>query len=231
MFNVICIAFFAVFFSTGALADTPRAKLVECKKTGDIQQCKYQTAATISYVITPMPYALCAQAKCTINASDTKMASCQCPIYGIKNNNWQSISISDRPYADVRPGFDGQTLKQVTSNFSLAMAASNTHVDVTHTICKHSSPKPWANCFGVRCEVVSKLEHGIQKQVANCHCPVESSSTFLSSGPESTKDCDLGPDKIWSAATGDAGMGQYELIMQVYKNYKTPPKKDESNNE
>ncbi|KTD06983.1 hypothetical protein [Legionella jamestowniensis] len=206
-------------FNFSAFANTAKIEKIDCKKIEDSEQCSYKTGSTTSYVITSMPYALCAQARCKLEGSNDKMAVCQCPIYGVDSKNWQSISLSAQPYTDVKPAYADETLKQVTSNFSLAMAPSSNDLAVPHTQCTNKKPTPWANCFGVRCDVATKIVNGSKTIEATCLCPVETSLSYISSGPQTSSDCDLGKHEIWSAAKNETGMEQFELIRQAYKNY------------
>ncbi|ASQ46556.1 hypothetical protein [Legionella clemsonensis] len=217
----ILFLFVLFVFNFSAFANTTKIAKIDCKKVDNSEQCAYKTGSTTSYIITNMPYALCAQALCKLEEVNDKMSVCHCPVYGVESKNWQSISLSDRPYADVKPTYAGETLKQVTSNFSLALAPSSNNLTVPHAQCINNTPTPWANCFGVRCDVATKSVNGTKTIEATCLCPVETSLNYISAGPKTSSDCNLGKNEIWSAAKTEAGLEQYELIRQAYKNYKT----------
>ncbi|WP_133128813.1 hypothetical protein [Legionella nagasakiensis] len=200
---------------------SPNIQKINCRTIHGSKECVFKISGQRSYVITNMPYALCAQAKCSLDTVNSKRAHCNCPIYGLKNttSGWKSISLSAKKYEQVKPRYKDHALQQVTSNFSLAMAESPGHLNVAHTSCKSDSPMPWANCFGVRCSVHYVPVNGETTPMASCECPVEQSTTYISSGPKSSNECVLNKPWIWSAAEGQNGIDQFTLVDQFYKTY------------
>lgn len=219
--NVLSVSAFLLFINSAFAMEMPTIEKKGCQTVGNSKQCQYKSGTTTIYMITHMPYALCAQAKCQIDEKNNKISNCQCPIYGLNDNEpgWKSISLSDKPFAQVKPVYSGNKLSKVTSNFSLAMLDSIKNLDPTHTQCTGDKPLSWANCFGVVCDVSYVDDNGTKKAQANCQCPVSSSLSFVSSGPANTDECELTQGQVWSAADENSGAIDFELITQSYQNY------------
>lgn len=154
---------------------------------------------TYSYGFNNMPYALCSQVLCKMKDSSATTATCVCPV--INTSGWQSASLSPVNYATSQPtlNLDG-SLQTIQSDYSLANFAPPPQ------LCSFSNPKPWAYCFGVRCNVSPDGGNAI------CNCPVIYSSSF--SFEESSSKCNTSADNIWSAAPTD-GSG-YDDMMLIY---------------
>lgn len=90
-------------------------------------------------------------------------------------------------------------LVSVQSNYSMANLTDFSKP--ANNQCKYDQPKPWANCYGVRCNVETITLNGKSEQVASCVCPVNNDTSFLI-GASGSSACNLPKGKIWSATTG-----------------------------
>lgn len=200
-------------------------KLMSCKSTGNggNQQCAYLSTGSNAqgkvnmhlYAQTTMPYALCSKALCSIDPQNAKMSICTCPVYG---HDWRGASVGPKPYKASKPTMRKGKLTTVTSNFSMANLKNMSTKPIT---CKANYKQPWANCFGIRCQVT--YVHKGKKIVpqASCTCPVAASTSLISVGPTSTSECNKGAyqGKVWSAALPSQGQSNGVIIPAVYKKY------------
>lgn len=216
-----------LLLSTASLsfAGAIQTKLLDCKATNKHgnMQCTYLSTGSnrqgkVSmhlYAQTTMPYALCSKALCRIDHKKRNMSICTCPVYG---HAWQGASVGPKSYKDSKPTMQKGHLKTVTSNFSMANLKKMGTKPIT---CKANYKQPWANCFGVRCQVT--YVHKGKKLVpqARCVCPVSRSKALISVGPGSTKQCNEGAyrGKIWSAALPSQGQSNGVIIPEMYKKY------------
>ncbi|MDF1796619.1 MAG: hypothetical protein P1U63_08805 [Coxiellaceae bacterium] len=182
---------------------------IQCKtpKVG-IQQCQQQgTKASKLYAINNMPYALCAKSLCTIDPKDSTKASCLCPIY--QSKGWTALSFSPNEYQKAQPKWMQKTnTNTVQSNFSLADQAKTPNA--TNITCKSDQPKPWVNCFGVRCTVDSH-------SMATCICSVSRTKAFSISGPGDASKCNTAKGKAWSGIAVNFGSSNSGFVVDSYK--------------
>lgn len=188
-------------------------------KTGSNISCVYnvKNGSTLSklYAQTAMPYALCSKAFCKPGPKNSHTVICSCPVYGA---GWQGASVGPKSYKASKPTYSKHKLATVTSNFSMANLSSTKQKPTT---CSADKKMPWANCFGIRCKVTYvKTKHGLQPQ-ASCQCPIAKSKSFISVGPNNTKQCYKGLKKgmIWSAALSTQGQSNGIIIPAMYTKY------------
>ncbi len=86
---------------------------------------------------------------------------------------------------------------------------------VPQTTCSFDEETHWANCFGVRCNVL--FNNTTSKFEAVCQCPLVKREKFISIGPKNKGNCSKGSDKVWSAATGQQGTNNNYIIKELYK--------------
>ncbi|MFC4892735.1 hypothetical protein ACFPDQ_06690 [Pseudofrancisella aestuarii] len=193
----------------------------------DSKQYAYHTKnIDIPYVygITNMAYALCSKSSCTL-AKDGGSAKCQCEVFDNKSG-WKSFSFSPTNYVSASPTYNSDgSLQTVQSNYS--MANINDFTKTPNNACKYDSPEPWANCYGVRCQVEKIKVNGEEKTIATCQCPVIRNKNFLV-GTDDKNACDLKGDKIWSGITvktlkSYGGDPTKSLYQEVYPD--SPPSK------
>lgn len=185
--KIICLSSLLFSISTPVVAAT-----IQCKSVPNtpVMQCvaKGKNASNL-YGLANMPYALCSKALCTVDSKNSHKARCTCELYA--GGGWRSLSISPSSYAQSKPMWSkSRRLLTVQSNYSMANLAN---APQTKTItCQFSKPKPWADCFGVRCKVTGRGS-------ATCMCPVSKNKVFAITGPGSMKKCLTTPNKVWSA--------------------------------
>lgn len=196
---------FVLFSLTGHAILKP-----ECKSIGNVKQCDFTLGDTKYYAFVNLPYALCSKALCSLD-KDKSMATCECTVYGVPRfDGKESISVGPKPFSQAAPASQQNKLTEVVSNYSFAnIDLKNKH----HMHCSFPKPMMWANCYGVKCEVY----YAGPKPYARCHCPVASSTDFVSSGPKSSKKCYKGDYQIWSAADIEAGKDNAAIMNTMYK--------------
>lgn len=217
VFRQSLFAFSLSCLATVAFASV-HTSLVSCQVT---DQQTHNTSCTYSaknsatkttthlYAQTAMPYALCSKALCMPVAHNSKVVHCTCPVY---DSGWQGVSVGPKSFAQSKPTYAGKMLTSVTSNFSMANLKSTKTKPVT---CHSKRESPWANCFGIRCEVTYKDG----KPLAHCTCPVAKSKQFISVGPKSRSQCRQKHGKIWSAALQSQSQSNGVIIPQMYQKY------------
>lgn len=193
-----------------------KTTLVSCFSThGSNTSCQYKATGVPGsskpvylYAQTAMPYALCSKALCQPDHGAPNMVTCTCPIY---QSGWKGVSVGPKPYSVSKPTALGKQLTSVTSNFSMANLKSTGQKPTT---CTGNKKLPWANCFGIRCGVVTV--NG--RQMASCQCPVAYSKSFISVGPKNTAACNKGK-MVWSGALASQGQSNGIIIPAMYKKY------------
>lgn len=223
--RAVAILFITLFGYAHASEQT--AKQLACMDTehGNTQ-CSYEVkgqeidqpdSTSIVYAMSSMPYALCSSAVCTVSDDHPDSARCVCKVYGRyqQQNTWRKASVGPLDYAASRPEFlDGQ-LSTVISNFSFANFSRSNKPN--QTICKSKKPLSWANCFGVRCHIVTGSNGNAT--IATCDCPISQTKEFASTGPKSQHACKLPKGKVWSGATEQQGDNDMAVMQDMYKLY------------
>lgn len=221
------IIFTLMTLSGYAVAGTQTAKQISCKDTdwGNIQ-CTYEVkgqevgspdATSELYGMTSMPYALCSSAVCKVREDAPNSARCICKVYGLNRHkdSWRKASVGPRDYLASQPEYIDGHVYTVTSNFSFANFARSKKP--RKRVCKSSKELSWANCFGVRCEMVSGSN--MHERLASCDCPIMQSKAFISMGPTSRYACKLPVGKVWSGATAQQGDNDKAVIKAIYNIY------------
>ncbi len=164
------------------------------------------------YAQTNLPYALCSRASCKAKGNNPKKVTCKCPIYGLQGDkSWQKSSVGPKNYRNTKPSQSNGKLTSVVSNYSMANIKDRRNVP--QTSCRFRNPAPWANCYGVKCDV--KYKYG--RPHAVCKCPVVKTKKFVSIGPRNRIQCYQGTHRIWSAATGKQGSNNNDIMTRTYK--------------
>ncbi len=197
-------------------------------KNNKTQQCVYHVKGesianpqmtSKLYAITAMSYALCSKALCTVDRNNDKYANCSCPVYlTVKGKtNWQNASVGPKPYELAKPTLIKGRLKTVTSTFSMANLKEPNH---PHQVaCQFQQKMPWANCFGVKCNVTYAKAGDKTIATANCHCPIVKTKQFASMGPANKRKCYIAANQIWSAATAEQGSHNTAIIKEIYQRF------------
>lgn len=146
----------------------------------------------VVYGFSDTPYALCSMAKIPMKdeyKSNNATAVFECPVYR-PSTDVEGVSVAG---TNIPP--EGNT---AFSNFSLAniLDPKSKSINIPPvTICQYDSPQPFADCFGVACDVNTKT------QKANCECPIifesQPPQPFVVIGDE----CDI--DTLYSAVSLD----------------------------
>lgn len=194
--------------------------LENCKSTGNGNiQCTYKSATnkqnpkpSFLYAQTKMPYALCNKALCDVNP-DKKTATCACRVFEDAGKKDQ-VSVGPKPYKISQPVYNkmGKMIK-ATSNFSMANLGKPGDKPIT---CVSDKEIPWANCFGIQCDV----HHLGEDTMATCVCPIDYSKQMITVGAKTQKECtDTGKAKIWSAALTVQGDNNGPIMEHMYAKY------------
>ena len=217
-----------ILLSSATIAATNEiASKIACMETaGNNSQCTYEVTGqeidqpdtkSLLYGMSSMPYALCSTAVCTVNPDNHDTARCVCKVYGLSQqpDNWRKASVGPDNFVTTQPEFiDGQ-LSIVTSNFSFASSARSNMP--RKQICKSKKILPWANCFGVRCHIVTGSNK--YQPLATCDCPIVATTSFISMGPASRSACKLPKGKVWSGTTEQQGDNDEAVLKDIYQVY------------
>lgn len=164
------------------------------------------------YAQTNMPYVLCNKALCDVN-SDEKTATCACRVFENAGKKDQ-ISVGPKPYKVSQPLYNKQgKMIKATSNFSMANLGKPGDKPIT---CVSDKEIPWANCFGIQCDIHFLNGH----PVATCVCPIDSSKEMITVGAKTQQECtNTGKTKIWSGALPVQGDSNGPIMEQMYAKY------------
>ncbi len=197
-------------------------QLISCPKVSNsgTEQCAF--GGEQIYLLNKMPYALCSKSLCTINKK-TNSADCVCSVE--PGHGWKSLSLSPTNYQSSKPTYDKDgNLTTVQSNFSFAnQEIKDLKSGKLYSYCSHKNKTPWTNCFGVRCNVVTKTVNGKKITQAHCSCPIERSKKYVVIF-DSTKNCNVNSSKVvWSAIDSSNAIPiqlsmMRELYSQLYPN-------------
>lgn len=217
-----------ILLSTHAVAAPKQiANKLACVDTENgNRQCTYEVkgqeigqpdSTSNLYGMSSMAYALCSSSVCNISKNDADKAKCVCNVYGTyqQPDNWRKASVGPLDYQSSQPEFHDGLLTSVTSNFSFANTSRSNKP--RKQVCKSKKPLSWANCFGVRCHIISGVNS--ITPLAVCDCPVVKTNQFISTGPHSKSACKLPEQKIWSGATSQQGDNDMAVIKDMYQAY------------
>lgn len=204
---------------TACVAGTP--KLSEsCDNVNDqenITQCTFvdKKASIVIYGTKNMPYALCSKAICDYDEK-SQQAQCKCDIQS--ESDWTSASVGPSTYVSAQPTWDNaDQLQTLQSNYSKANII-NFNVAASSS-CQFDKPEPWANCFGVRCQVQTVTKNNKSEQIAVCTCPVVKTKDFVI-GYTDDSHCQQPVNKAISATySGDIAISGNQAIMDMYQKY------------
>lgn len=189
----------------------------------EVSQCVYDDhkGGSVIYGIKNMPYALCSKAICTYD-SGSQVASCVCSVQDVEG--WKLLSVGPSGYVSAKPTWDSNhNLQTLQSNYSKANV--DDFAIPSSTACHFDEPRPWANCFGVRCNVETLIVNGESQQVAICECPVVQSKDFVI-GYSDESYCHQPDNKAISATfSGNVAKSGNKAISDMYQKYypKSPP--------
>ncbi len=192
-------------------------KCVDVNGQKNITQCTFvdDKTATVIYGTKNMPYALCSKAICDYDPN-SQQAHCVCDVQN--DTGWTSASVGPSAYVSSQPTWDdANQLQTLQSNYS---KANVTDFNVpSSSNCHFEEPKPWANCFGVRCQVQTVTLNNKSEQIAVCTCPVVQTKDFVI-GYSDNSHCQQHADKAISATyPGSFATSGNQAIMDMYQNY------------